>query len=154
MALYLETDVETDDGGEIQLENGDLKVATATRSHLQALNWLVMTDAGEGPGDGPAGNLGSFFGSMNVPRTHRAMEASLRQAVIDQRLFLPNDVSFRLTKVEPSVAFLRVTFLGEFFINEDEGETWDGNYQVLSYTFPFMTAEIVKIETPDAVRDL
>ena len=34
--LYAERDIEVDDGGEIQFENGDLKVASVKRSHPHA----------------------------------------------------------------------------------------------------------------------
>jgi hypothetical protein len=138
MSVYALTDIETDDGGEISFSNGDLKMATVSRSHTQALNWLIMTNRSEVLWPDSVANIGSFQGSLNIPRTHRAVEAAVRRAVMFQNLFSPDDLDVRMTAVSIEDAALTVRITG-IFVETDSDVVQDPTQatHVLAYLYPF-----------------
>jgi hypothetical protein len=146
MGSYLGHDIETDDAGEIQLENGDLKLASSKRSFLQCLNWIVMTNRSESYTPDAMANLGSYLGSLNIPTTHRGIEAHVRQAVTFQGLFDPNDLFVKVIPVTIDSVSLTVRMAGEYTEDreEDTGDPTVG-YQTLGYVFPFDNATPVRV---------
>lgn len=141
MGTYLGHDIETDDGGEIQLENGDLKIASTKRSFLQSLNWIVMTNRSESYSQDAVANLGSYLGALNIPSTHRGIEAHVRQAVIFQGLFDPNDLFVKVIPVTIDSVSMTIRMAGEY-IEDRDGDDEDPTvgYQTLGYVFPFDNA--------------
>jgi hypothetical protein len=147
MALYALVDLLTDDAGEIQFEYGDLKVASVKRSHLQALNWLVMTNRSEMVTEpDAAANVGSFQGFLNNGRTHRSVESSIRRAIIFQGLFDPGDLDVRMTPVSLEDAALTVRMRGQY-VESDPEERDDpvNTYQTLAYLWPYENTYPVRL---------
>lgn len=146
MGLYHGRDIETDDAGEIQIENGDLKLGRTRRSYLQALHWLVLSNTGDVNSPETVANLGQYIGSINNALTHRSMEQSVRFAVINQQTFARDDLSIKVVPVDYNTAALTVRMGGHYLLDEDEGV--DEGLQTLAYTIPFSTALPVKVEFP------
>lgn len=143
MGVYVRRDIETDDGGELQFENGDLKVASVKRSHLQALNWLIASNRGDTIHGDAVGDLGAWFGRLNIPRNHRSMEEQIRRALLVQGLFSPGDVRLAVIPVSENDAAVTARLFGTFV--EPSTDLVDEGYAVLGYVFPFGTAQLVRV---------
>ena len=143
MGAYIARDIETDDGGELQFQNGDLKVASVKRSALQALNWLVASNRGDTLQGDAVADLGSWFGRLNIPRNHRAMEDQMRRAALVQGIFSPGDVQFAVVPVDLNDAAVTARLFGTFV--EPDPSLQDDGYAVLGYVFPFGTAQLRRI---------
>ena len=149
MAIYLTNDIECHDGGELMFENGDLKIATAKRSFMQSLNWLVASNRGDTFDGDSVADLGSFFGNLNIPRTHRNMEANIRRALHFQKAFAPGDVKVKVLPVDLNEVVVTARIFGQF-IEETADET-NANYDlILAYVFPFGTGKLVKVDVPES----
>lgn len=147
MALYLGHDIETDDGGDVLFENGDLKLASVKRSHLQALNFVVLSNRTDLLEADAAANLSVFNGSQNLPRTHRLIEEYVRRAVDNQRLFQVGDLRVRVVPVEPDAVALTVRMSGTYIEDRDvDREDPALGYEVLAYLYPFGTGLPERIE--------
>lgn len=149
MAIYILQDIETYDGGELLFENGDLKVAETKRSHVQALNWLVASNRGDTIAGDTVADLGSFFGNLNINRTHRNMEANVRRAIFFQQLFAPGDVKVKVIPIDLNEVAVTVRLFGEYV--EDTAAETNANYEsILAYSFPFGTGKLVKVDVPES----
>jgi hypothetical protein len=146
MGIYALQDIETDDGGELQFENGDLKRASVKRSYLQALNWIIMTNRIEAPVPDAVANIGAYQGSLNIPRTHRSIEASIRRAVSFQNLFAVDDLDVRMTPISLEDAALTVRMKG-LYVEEQQQYINDpmDTVQVLGYLHPFENAILRRV---------
>jgi hypothetical protein len=146
MALYALQDILTDDAGELQFDNGDLLIASVKRSHLQALNWLVMSNRPESTVPDAMANILAYQGSLNIPRTHRAIEASIRRAVIFQGLFDSGDLDVRMTPVSLEDAALTVRMRGQYVEEQEEfRQDQTSTFQTLAYLYPFDNGTPVRI---------
>lgn len=143
MTFYNAHDIETDDAGEIQLENGDLKLASTRRSFLQALNYVIMCRHGEvWTNAEAAGNLEAFIGKMNNARTHRLMEDAVKRAGFFQKLIQPADIFVSVIPVDVNDVALTVRAVGEFY--EDfvrDQDLPNAGWQVLGYIYPLGTGQ-------------
>ncbi len=144
MALYIFTDIETDDAGEIQTENGDLKIASTRRSHLQALNWLVLTNKGDVVDGDPVADLGVLQGRLNIAPTHRLGEHQIRRAVIYQELFDPGDLEVKMVPVDSDAAAITIRVNG-FYSEKDPDDAEATTHQILAFYFPFDNATPVPV---------
>lgn len=144
MGVYITRDIQTDDGGELQFENGDLKVASVKRSALQALNWVIASNRGDTLHGDAVGDLGSWFGRLNIPRNHRAMEDQVRRALLVQGLFTPGDVRVVIVPVDINDAAVTARLFGTFV--EPSADLEEDGYAVLGYVFPFGTAQLRRVE--------
>lgn len=133
MAFYFAIDIETDDGGEIVLENGDLKLATARRSHLQAVNWSVLTNRPETIHQDAVADLNGYHGRKNVQINRAAMETAIRQALRAQGVVAPSDVFVRVVSVDISKVFIRVEVTGSY-VGDDDTDFVE-EHQILSYIY-------------------
>lgn len=143
MAIYIRRDLEVDDGGELQFERGDIKLATTKRSIVQALTYLILTDRGDAMVPEAAGDLGSFFGALNLPRTHRSMEHSVSRAIAEQGLMAPGDVAIRVVPVDIEVAAITARISGTFV---EEDDTVDFEDVLLGYIYPFGVGQPSQVE--------
>jgi len=147
MGLYTQSDLETYDGGEIMFEDGDVKLASVKRSHVQALNWLIASNRGDTINGDSLADLGAFFGDLNIPRTHRNMEANIRRALFFQRMFIGGDVTTKIIPIDENEVVVTVRLRGEFA--ERSADDLEIGYDtVLAYRFPFGTAKLEKINVP------
>jgi hypothetical protein len=139
--LYSQRDIEVDDGGEIQFDGaGDLKVASAKRSHLQALHWLLASNRGDVLLGDTVADLGAWFGRLNVERNHRAMERNISRAIFEQRIFGPGDVQVRVVPVGPNEAAVTARLYGSYIEPvELADDAWD---TFLGYVFTFGTGQL------------
>jgi len=144
MAVYIARDVETDDGGEIQFQNGDLKIASVKRSHLQVLHWLIASNRGDTIHGDAVGDIGAWFGRLNIARNHRAIEEQIRRALLVQGAFSPGDVRVLVVPVSENDAAVTARLFGTFV--EAEAGLEDEGYAVLGYVFPFGTAQLRRVE--------
>lgn len=133
MSYYSDVDIETDDGGEIILENGDLKLATARRSHIQAVNWSVLTNREETIHVDAVASLLQYHGAHNNARNRGAMELAIRQALMAQRVVAGSDVKARVVSIDINKVFVRVEVFGTFLGDEDLDMPTE--YQILSYIY-------------------
>jgi len=145
MGAYLTRDIETDDGGELQFENGDLKVASVKRSALQVLNWVIASNRGDTIHGDAVGDLGAWFGRLNIPRNHRAMEEQIRRALLVQGYFSPGDVRVGVVPVGLNEAAVTARLFGNFL--EPSADLEEEGYAVLGYVFPFGTAQLRRVES-------
>jgi len=144
MGYYSVRDIETDDAGEIQVENGDLKLASVKRSHVQALHWLILTNRGEYLWGDSVANLGAYIGSLNVPRTHRAMEMSVIDALTNQGAFFRGDVRIRVVPIDYYEVLVTARMFGDYELQPGEEE--EDEDQILGYRYPFGTGLPVKMD--------
>ncbi|TXH13798.1 MAG: hypothetical protein E6R03_10675 [Hyphomicrobiaceae bacterium] len=141
MAYYVGHDIETDDAGEVQFENGDIKLASTKRTFLQGLNWMIMSSRTESSVPDAMAHLVVYKGRLNIANVHRSIETSIRQAALYQNLFDPNDLDVRVVPIATDAASLTVKLKGVFL--EDRLEDQDDpivSYQTLGYVFPFESA--------------
>ena len=141
--IYMTRDLETDDGGEIVLENGDLKVASVKRSHIQALNWLLASNRGDVLDGDTVADLGSWFGRLNIDRNHRSMESECRRAISEQKLFGPGDVRLSVVPIGPNVAAVTARMFGTYI--EPIGLEDDALPTFLGYVFSFGVGQLQRV---------
>lgn len=143
MGIYFAQDVQVDDGGELQFENGDLKLASVKRSHLQALHWLIASNRNDCIYGDATANLGAWFGRLNINTNHRAMEEQITRAIIAQRIFTPGDVRVAVIPVAENDVAITAHLFGSF--QELDPRLEDDGYATLAYLFPFGTAVLEKV---------
>lgn len=146
MGTYLARDIECDDAGEIQVQDGDLKLASTKRSHIQALHWLILTNRGEGFWGEAVADLGTFNGRLNIPRTHRAMEANILRAMENQRAFHRGDVRIRVVPIDFNEVLVTARMHGTYILQDNEGP--EDEDETLGYRYPFDTGLPVKMDLP------
>lgn len=139
MAFFLLNDLETDDAGELQIQNGDLKLASTRRTAIQMFNFLVLTNHAEyAPDPLVAGNLAEFLGAPNIRRTHNLMRQNLMEAVRRQEVFSAQDVQIEIEPIEVDAAGLVAKLTLDF-------ET-PGDPIVLAYSYPYPDGAITALE--------
>lgn len=143
MGMYFQQDIEVDDGGELQFDNGDLKIASVKRTHLQALHWAIACNRDDSLVPDATANLGIWFGSLNIARNHRAMEDQIKRAIAIQEVFFVSDVAIRVVPVSETEAAVTAHLLGIF--DEPSAELEDVGYANLGYVFPFSTGVLKKV---------
>lgn len=148
MGYYTLRDVEVDDGGELQVENGDLKLASTKRSHAQAIHWVILTNRGEYMWGDSVANLGAFIGNLNLPRTHRAMEGSTLRALANQSLFFKGDVRIKVVPIDFNEVLITARMFGDYELEDGEGS--EDEDQLLGYRYPFGTGLPVKVDASTA----
>ena len=139
--MYTQQDIEVDDGGEIQFELGDLKVASVKRSHVQALHWLMACNRGDVLNGDTVGDIGAWFGRLNHERNHRLMEDGIRRAVVQQKLFGPGDVQVAVVPVGATQAACTARLFGTFIEPRRDLED-DALPSFLGYVFTFGTGQL------------
>lgn len=138
MATYFSHDIETDDAGELQFENGDFKIASTKRTFLQALHWMILSSRPDCVEPDAMANLTVYKGRLNTPSTHRAMEAQIRQAAFFQQVADLGDLDVKVTPVSEEAVALTVRMRGQFIEDRPEDlEDSTSGFQVLGYLFPF-----------------
>ena len=147
MGIYLSKDVETDDGARIQIENGDLKLGSARRSHLQVLHWLIATERGGDLNGDAVADLGAWVGAQNVTRVHRSMETQVRRALQIQGVFAPGDIYVHVVPVDLNSVAVTARAFGSYL--EEDIEDFDEGYDTLAYHYVIGTGQLVKISEPD-----
>lgn len=139
MALFTLVDIETDDAGEIQVENGDLKLASPRRVAIQMLDFLLKSNFGEyTPEPIVCANFAEFMGDPNLPRTHNLMRQNAFEALRQQKVFQPGDVDLRIEAIDTDKAAVFARMLLQF---SEEGDSI-----VLAYKFPFPDAAIEAVD--------
>jgi len=143
MGIYVDRDAEGDDGGELQFDRGDIKRATVKRSTHQTLHWLIASNRGDVIDGDSVSDMGSYLGGLNIPRTHRAMETSIRRALHFQGFFPPGDVQVAVVPVGPNEADVTARIYGVF--NEETVEDDEVGFDALGYLMPFGTGQLTKV---------
>lgn len=139
MAFFLIQDIETDDAGEIQVQNGDLKLATPRRTAIQMFNWLLLTNHAEyAPSPLICANLGEFIGAPNIRRTHNLMRQNAFEGIRLQGVFAPSDIQLMIEPIADDTAGVIAKLSMEF-----EGV---GDPIVLAYQYPYPDGTITALE--------
>jgi hypothetical protein len=139
MAFFLLRDIETDDAGEIQVQNGDLKLAAPRRTAIQLFHFLMLTNHGEyAPDPLVCANLAEFIGAPNIRRTHTLMRLNAMEGVRLQGVFLPQDIRLEIEPIDVDAAGLVAKLALEF-----DGP---GDPIVLAYQYPYPDGEITALE--------
>jgi hypothetical protein len=142
MATYFFRDVETDDEGEIQIQNGDFEIATTERTAIQLANWVMLTEFADYlPLPTFGANLGEYLGYPNVARTRLLMRQSARNAFIEQQYFDPTDIRLVVEPIDVNEAGVLLQLLGEFELEPDE-ETL--GQIILAFRYPFPEGALTK----------
>jgi len=144
--MYNQRDIETDDQGELILENGDLKMASAHRSISQPTLFVSLTDVGGYMPDLEfGGNLGTFIGKLSNTATWADMERSLRGGIIQQAILTGDTYQITVVPVDTDVALVML----KLQINTDEALASDDQPQSITYgfKFPFMTGDLEVISS-------
>jgi len=141
--LFLELDVETDDEGEILVEQGDLKVADSQRTAIQSANFIVLTDFGDyTPEPGIAANLGEFVGYPNSARTHNLMLQNIHEAFRLQNLFLARAIRVLVSPIAEDEAGVVLKLLADFGEADEQGEYGS---PVLAFKYPYPDGQIEQV---------
>jgi len=139
MGFFLIQDIETDDAGELQVSNGDLKLATRRRTAIQLFNWVMLTNHAEyAPDPLVCANLAEFIGAPNIRRTHQLMRQNAMEGLRLQRIFFPTDVQIEIEPIDSNAAGVVAKLHLEF----DEV----GDSIVLAYNYPYPDGEITVLE--------
>lgn len=139
--MYYEKDIETDDSGELILENGDLKMATCSRSLTQSTLFVTMTDVGDyGPVPEFGGNLGSFIGKLSGTQTWQDMEKSLRGGLHNQAILSADSYQITVVPVDTDVAFVMLKL--QLVTQEDLAANREPESITYGFKFPFMTGDL------------
>ena len=144
--MYFQRDIETNDDGELVLENGDLKMATVHRSIAQSTLFVSMTDiGGYVPEPEFGGNMGTFIGKVSNTSTWADMERSLRGGIIQQAILTGDTYQITVVPVDTDVALVML----KLQINTDEALASDDQPQSITYgfKFPFMTGDLEVISS-------
>ncbi len=144
--MYADRDVETDDQGELILENGDLKMATAHRSVSQSTLFMAMTDVGGYIPDVEfGGNLGTFIGKISNTSTWLDMERSLRGGIVQQAILTGDTYQITVVPVDTDVALVML----KLQISTAEELSSDAEPKTVTYgfKFPFMTGDLEVISS-------
>jgi len=145
MAIFAAVDVKTDDAGEIQVERGDIAIATTKRTHLQVLDFLLKTNYSEyTPAPLVAANFEEFIGDPNAPRTHNLMLQNFYEALRLQGVFTPADAAIRIVPIGLNEVAILVRLVGQF----SEADLDDANtgWQTLAYKYPFPDGTLEQID--------
>ena len=141
--LFLELDVETDDEGEILVEQGDLKLADSERTAIQSANFIVLTDFGDyTPEPAIAANLGEFIGHPNSARTHNLMLQNIHEAFRLQNLFLARAIKVVVSPIAVDEAGVVLKLLADFGQTAEEDSYGS---PVLAFKFPYPNGQIEKV---------
>ena len=139
MAFFLIQDIETDDAGEIQVQGGDLKLATPRRTAIQMFNWLMLTNHAEyAPDPLVCANLGEFIGSPNIRRTHNLMRQNAFEGIRLQGVFFPSDIQLEIEPIAADAAGVVAKLSLEF--------DTEGDPIVLAYNYPYPDGTITVLE--------
>jgi hypothetical protein len=145
MAIFAAVDIETDDAGEIQVENGSIAVASTKRSHIQLLDFTLKTNYSEyTPAPLVAANFEEFIGDPNVSRTHNLMLQNFYEALRLQGIFTPADVAIRIVPIDLSEVAVLVRLSGEF--SEANQDDVTSGWQTLAYRYPFPDGTLEQID--------
>jgi hypothetical protein len=139
MGFFLIQDIETDDAGEIQVANGDLKLASRRRTAIQMFNWLMLTNHAEyAPDPLVCANLGEFIGAPNIRRTHNLMRQNAMEGIRLQQVFFPHDIQLEIEPIDSDAAGV----VAKLNLSFDEAS----DPIVLAYQFPYPDGEITALE--------
>ena len=144
--MYNQRDIETDDQGELILDNGDLKMASAHRSISQSTLFVSLTDVGGYMPDPEfGGNLGTFIGKLSNTATWADMERSLRGGIIQQAILTGDTYQITVVPVDTDVALVML----KLQISTAEELSSDAEPQSITYgfKFPFMTGDLEVISS-------
>ncbi len=144
--MYMQRDIETNDDGELVLDKGDLKLATAYRSIAQSTLFMAMTDIGGYVPDPEFGaNLGTFFGKLSNPTTWADMERSVRGGIIQQAILTGDTYQITVVPVDTETALVMLRLQ---IVTDEELESDDEPQSVTyGFKFPFMTGELEVISS-------
>lgn len=139
--MYASHDIETNDDGELVLENGDLSMATTYRSIVQSVLFMAMTDAGGYNPDPQFGsNLGTFFGKLSNTVTWSDMERSLRGGIIQQGVLAGNSYQINVVPVDTETALVMLKL--QIATVEDLESDQEPVSITYGFKFPFLTGEL------------
>jgi hypothetical protein len=139
MGFFALRDIETDDIGELILENGDLKLASNRRTAIQLFDFIVKTNHGEyTPAPLVCGNLAEFIGSPNIRRTHNLMRLNAFEGLRLQGVFTTSDVQLEIEPIDASIAGMVARLRLQF--------DTDGATIVLAYQYPYPDGAITALE--------
>jgi len=139
MSVFLLQDIETDDAGDVQVQNGDLKLATPRRTAIQMLDWLLKTDlAGYDGAPLVAANFGEFLGAPNISRTHNLMKKNAYEGLKQQGVFPPGDVVIHIEPVDVDTAAVFAQCYSQF--------AFEGEPITLAYEFPYPDGTITAVD--------
>lgn len=144
--MYTQVDIETNDDGELVLDNGDLKMASVHRSISQSTLFVSLTDiGGYVPDPEFGGNLGSFIGKLSNTATWADMERSLRGGIVQQAILTGDTYQITVAPVDTDVAFVML----KLNITTEEALASDGEPKSVTYGFkyPFMTGDLEVISS-------
>jgi hypothetical protein len=145
--FFTNRDVETDDEGEILVENGDFKLANTERTAIQLVNFVVLTDWGDyTPSPRTGANLAEYIGQHNINRTHLLMMENLRHAFNRQRALETYALEVQVHEIGDDEAGVMIQ-IKAVFDDLDEDERSYGS-PILGYKFPFYSAQIERIDLP------
>jgi len=145
--IHSEIDIEGTDDGDLVLDQGDLKIATSSRSIMQAVMFLVLTDYGEyTPDPLAAGNLGSFIGSVNRSSIHAKMRGSIRYGLDQQGLIKTSNIGISVTPVSIDQALLTLR-MPLVFIEKQQSDILTEPL-VLGFVFPYESGKVELLSLP------
>lgn len=144
--MFRDMDIETTDNGELVIENGKLKMATAYRSVTQSTLFMAMTDiSGYVPDPEFGANLGSFIGKISNTATWADMERSLRGGIIQQAVLAGDMYRINVVPIDAESALVML----KLQIETKESSDSDNEPKSITYGFkyPFMTGELEVISS-------
>ncbi len=141
-------DIETDDAGEVQPENGDFKMASSRRTAVQLLDFLLKTDlGGYAPQPMAGANFGEFIGAHNIARTHNLMTQNAYEAMRFQGVFTQADVFLRIEPIGIYEAAVLAQMSLGFVLSEDED---DNEGILLAYRFQYPDGAIELVDLAES----
>jgi len=146
--IHSEYDVESEDNGDLVLENGDFKTATASRSVMQALSFVMLTDYGEyTPQPLTGANLGSFIGKNNTPSTRSKMRSSIKFGLSEQGAVSPDQILLNVVPVDVDKA-LAILKLGAIFVEKEVADVLTESL-VAGFAIPYLSGTVTKVVLPN-----
>lgn len=136
MAVYVNQDIETSLGGDIQISSqGDVKLADAVTTHKAAANFLLRTDFGDyAPNETVGCNLGSYIGKLNTSDNREFMQYSVNK-ILQEKLFSVTDVEAIVVPFDINEVMCVITIGGQFLV---DGTIQPVDTETLTYTFPYL----------------
>jgi len=141
VAIYNIEDIKVEEvDGDLTVENGDLVLASVQDSVKQyLLTWTLTTRGGFSFDPTVGWGAEGFVGRKNVPSTHEAMEKDIGFSYNVAEDLSPEDLTYRVSYINPDVAALTVVFNG--MIIESDGTSPTSNI-VLTFSFPFYSGQV------------
>lgn len=151
MAIYALIDMQVTDDGDLVLDDiGDFKIASPSRTVIQCINNIILTNKGELLTDVNFGaNLQTYYGSSNSRQNHQLMEREIIEEVRRQGYIELSDIEVDITPVDINEAAIIVEVKGQFIETEDTGSfgslavKYDGVSH--AYLYPFTSGRIVPV---------